>query len=255
LLPSWFVPALAQAPASRPTGFLSRPQMPDVLRIVPAAPAKDDSRFAADIAIYRATRSLEGSPRWAMALSDDDVSTAGLLKAMRCALGVEVTRENAPLVATIVARANVDATLASTTVKQFYKHPRPYQVLDAPVCVPPATKARLANNSPDYPSGHTIASWETGLVLSEVAPDRTTELLARARAFGESRVVCGVHNLSAVEAGWVTASAVFAAQQSSDAFQAALRAAKEQFAIVRKRGSVDPVACAAETAILAKDPF
>jgi hypothetical protein len=35
-------------------------------------------------------------------------------------------------------------------------------------------------------------------------------ILARARAFGESRVVCGVHNASAVEAGSMTDTAVFA---------------------------------------------
>lgn len=52
--------------------------------------------------------------------------------------------------------------------------------------------------------------------------------------------MCGVHNLSAVEAGWMTATSVFAAQQSSEEFQQAVKAAR---------------ACAAETALLAKDPF
>jgi len=37
-------------------------------------------------------------------------------------------------------------------------------------------------------------SWETGSVLTQVAPDRVTAILARARAFGESRIVCGVHS-------------------------------------------------------------
>jgi acid phosphatase (class A) len=37
--------------------------------------------------------------------------------------------------------------------------------------------------------------------MAELAPDGATEILVRARAFGESRLVCGVHNLRAVEAG------------------------------------------------------
>jgi len=49
---------LPQPPPPPPAvvGFLSFAQLPDVIRIVPAAPASDDSRFVADMAVYRATR-------------------------------------------------------------------------------------------------------------------------------------------------------------------------------------------------------
>ena len=246
----------AQTPAPRTPveGFLSPAQTPDVLHIVPSAPSTDDSRFTSDMTIYKSTRALEGTPRWTLALADDDVSAAGLFKAFECALGVQITRENAPLVTTLVARANVDANRASNTMKQFYQHKRPYQVVDAPVCVSPARRDDLAR-TPDYPSGHTILSWETALVLSRLAPDRASAILARARAFGESRVVCGVHNLSAVEAGWMTASIIFAAQDASADFQSAISAAKPQLSALREHGTVDAGLCAAETAVLAKDPY
>jgi acid phosphatase (class A) len=248
--------AAGQAPSARPpiVGFLAPAQLPDVIRIVPAAPAADDSRFTADMAVYRATRALEGTPRWAVAQSDDEVTTAGLFKAFRCALGASVTSENAPRLMSLVIRANADSSRASNTLKQYYQHKRPFQIVDGPVCVTPQTKADLSRN-PDYPSGHTTAGWETGLVLSEVAPERTTAILARARAYGQSRVVCGVHNLSAVEAGWMTATAVFAAQQGSEEFQQAIKAARAEFADMRTANAVDAAACAAETALLAKDPF
>jgi acid phosphatase (class A) len=32
-----------------------------------------------------------------------------------------------------------------------------------------------------------------GLILAELAPERATPILNRGRAYGESRVVCGVH--------------------------------------------------------------
>ena len=54
-------------------------------------------------------RSLEGSKRWALALSDDDVSIAGLFHAFRCALGFTLTRENAPKVTALITRANIDS--------------------------------------------------------------------------------------------------------------------------------------------------
>ena len=249
-------PAWGQTPPSRPAviGFLSSTQLPDVIRIVPAAPAPDDSRFVADMAVYRATRVFQDSPRWALAQSDDDVTTAGLFKAFRCVLGANITPDNAPQLTALVRRANADSSRASTVLKEFYQHKRPFQVVDGPVCVSPETKAALSRN-PDYPSGHTTASWETGLVLSAVVPERTTAMLTRARAYGQSRVVCGVHNLSAVEAGWMTATAVFAAQQGSDEFRQAVTAARAELSALRGAGSVDPAVCAAEAALIAKDPY
>ena len=53
----------------------------------------------------------------------------------------------------------------------------------------------------------------------------------------------------------MTATAVFAAQQSSDEFHEAVKAARTEFAALRETGAVDAAMCAAETALLAKDPF
>jgi acid phosphatase (class A) len=240
------------APSS--TGYLTAAEMPDVERIVPAAPVAGDNRFTADMAIFRATRALEGTPRWALALADDELSTPALLRDFRCALSVTATAENAPRVSSLLVRALADASRASNALKDFYKHPRPFQLADGAVCVTPEGKARLERNF-DYPSGHTTASWEAGLVLSELAPDAATAILARARAFGESRVVCGVHNMSAVEAGWMTAAAVFVAQHASAAFRGDLDTARVELAALRTSGSIDAAACAIETDTLAKDPF
>jgi membrane-associated phospholipid phosphatase len=96
---------------------------------------------------------------------------------------------------------------------------------DAHLCLSPQGKTAL-ERSPDYPSGNTTVAWEAGLILSELAPDAATGILARARAFGQSRVVCGVHNSSAVEAGWMTATSVFAVQNASPEFRADVEAAR-----------------------------
>jgi acid phosphatase (class A) len=189
-----------------------------------------------------------------MAQADDDLSAAGLFRAFHCALGVTLTRESAPRVTRLLTRAIADASNASNVLKDFYKHKRPFQVAEGPVCVTPDVKATL-ERIPDYPSGHTTAGWEAGLVLAELAPDAATSLLARARAFGESRIVCGVHNMSAVEAGWMTATAVFAAQNASVAFRADLDPARTELSTLHKGASVDASVCAMELKTLAKDPF
>jgi len=240
-------------PGPRP-GYLKPEQMPEVARIVPPAPTSGDARFTEDMAIYHATRQLEGSPRWALAQSDDNVSTAGLYQAFSCSLGVTLTRETAPKVTALLTRANSDAGAASNVLKQLYQHKRPFQLDDAHVCLSSQGKTAL-ERSPDYPSGHTTAAWEAGLILSELAPDAATGILARARAFGQSRVVCGVHNASAVDAGWMTATAVFAVQNASPEFRADVEAAKAELAQLRSPIKAKAESCALETQTLSKNPW
>ena len=44
-----------------------------------------------------------------------------------------------------------------------------------------------------YPSGHNAIGWASALILAEIAPERADLVLARGRAFGQSRVICNVH--------------------------------------------------------------
>ncbi len=115
-------------------------------------------------------------------------------------------------------------------VKQFYRVQRPYIGSAAPICQ--ARTAALAGNG-DYPSGHAAGGWMEALLLAELAPDRATEILARGRAFGESRLICGAHSLSAVEAGWLAGAAATAALHGSAEFRADLEAARDEMATVR----------------------
>jgi acid phosphatase (class A) len=138
-------------------------------------------------------------------------------------------------------------------LKDFYKRKRPFLIDRGPICLP---RTEELVKSFDYPSGHTTMSWVVGLLLAEAAPDRATDILARARAYGESRVVCGVHTASAVEGGRTTASAVVATLHSSVAFEAALSAARVELAALRKKAApITSASCATEGATLAIRPY
>jgi acid phosphatase (class A) len=243
-------PAPAPAKAGPPSGYLGQ-TAPDTYRILPPAPVAGTIRYQADRSTFLATRSLKDTPRWALAIND--VSIPNTMKDMSCAVGVELTPQNAPRFSALIQRAGPDISWATNHPKDIYKRQRPYLIDEGPTCV---EKSAALTNSPDYPSGHVTWGWTVGLILAELVPDRATEILIRARAFGESRLVCGVHSLSAVEAGRTNASAVVAALHGSAEFRKDLDAARKEIAAARKAGPApDPAKCAQEAELTAKAPY
>jgi acid phosphatase (class A) len=86
------------------------------------------------------------------------------------------------------------------------------------------------------------------LVLAGIAPDKADAVLQRAHAFGQSRVVCGVHWQSDVDHGRVMGAASVARLQSDATFQAQLALARQEVADAHAKGAKSPLNCAAEKA-------
>ncbi len=224
---------------------------PDTYKILPPAPVPGTIRYEADRATFRATRSLKDTPRWRLA--QNDVNQFAILKDLSCAIGVDLTPTNAPKTTALIARVGRDVALATDRPKDIYKRQRPYLIDEGPTCV---QQTPLLSASPDYPSGHNTWGWTVGLIMAELAPDRATEILARARAFGEGRLVCGVHNLSAVEAGRLNGSIVVAGLHGQEAFRKDLEVVRTEVSAARSAGPApDPAACAKEAEIIAKSPY
>ena len=243
-------PQPGMTPAPRPTGYLGD-TAPDTYAVVPPAPTPGDPRDLADRAIYKQTRRYESDPRWAMA--QNDANSAGIVKDLACALGVELTPANAPKTLALISRVGPDSSRVTNRPKDIYKRPRPYLRDEGNICLP---KDEALAKSPDYPSGHNTWSWAVGLIFAELAPDRAAPILARARAFGENRLVCGVHSLSAVEAGRDNGAILVAALHGNAAFRSDLEAARAEVAAARRGGPApDPAFCAREAAMIAKSPF
>jgi acid phosphatase (class A) len=233
-------------------GYLPPGAAPDILRIVPPPPAEGDSRDAADLGVFRATRKLQGTPRWALAQRDNAIGTTAMLQTFSCALDAVITPADAPALVRLLSQSNVDSGVASTTAKNTWRRKRPFERETGPVCLGGEESERLARASPDYPSGHATAGWMTGRLLAQVAPDRATEILERARMYGESRVVCGVHHVTAVEAGRLTAEGVLAALHGVPAFRSDLEAAREEVARLRAQNKPNGQACSADATVLAE---
>ncbi len=79
----------------------------------------------------------------------------------------------------------------------------------------------------------------------------------RARAYGESRVVCGVHNASAIEGGRTTGGMAVAVMHSAPVFLADLASAKTEVATLRAdpANAVDATACKVEHDLIEKTPY
>jgi acid phosphatase (class A) len=240
------------APASTPViGYLTPATAPDTIRILPPAPVAGDGRDLADQAIFRQTRNLKDTPRWALA--QDDIDERAILKDFACAVGVELSPAKAPRLAGLLARAREDVRLAVNRPKDHYGRKRPYLVADGAICAPRTPDLAA---SADYPSGHATWGWSVALILAELAPDRATDILVRGRSFGESRVVCGVHGAAAVEAGRTNASAVVAALHGDADFRADLEAARAEVKAARQDGpSPDATACQAQGKLVEKSPY
>lgn len=244
--------ALGAAPAPPPAaGYLTPQTAPDTLRILPPAPVAGASRYETDRTVYLQTRSMKDSPRWALAQSDID--QGAILKDMACAVGVELTPARARRLTALLKRMGPDVGRAVSRPKDFWGRKRPFLIDQGPIC---DQRTASLEASPDYPSGHSTWGWTVALVLAELAPDRATDILIRGRSYGESRLVCGVHNLSAIEAGRTNAAALVAALHGSPAFRADLEAARREVEAARRVGPApDPAACAAQMRLIEKSPY
>lgn len=243
--------------APRPAGYLTSETLPDAALILPPPPAAGGVRDEADRAVFRATRALEGSARWGLAQNDVPTAPSAMMQNFACALGAELTPQNAPKLNMLMSRVGLQLGAQVAGVKDLFKRPRPYLIQEGPICV---ARSHELDESPDYPSGHSTWGFANALILAQMAPERAGEILARGRAYGESRVVCGVHSPSAVEAGRTNGAAIVAALNASPDFRADFEAAKAEVDAARRRGLADEAygeggPCATEARLIAAAPY
>jgi len=190
-------------------------------------PAPDSLRGRADRELYEQNRKLEGSPRWAEAIKDDDIWGGGALRRYSCALGVRLGDQETPAVSRLLHRLELDVRTVGTPPKTFYNRRRPMLDDDKPICI---KREDWMKTNGSYPSGHSMTGWAWALVLSEIAPAKSDGLLAAGKAVGDSRVICGVHFQSDIEAGRILSSAMVARLHADPAFEADLAKARAELA-------------------------
>lgn len=229
-------------------GYIDREALPNSLLLLPPVPADDSATRAADQVTYLATRAAAAGPRGKMAASDARLDFPYAAGTFACAANLDIGPDTTPHLYTLLRRSFLDAGLATYRAKDNYQRTRPFVANKATSCTP-AEEEKLSKDG-SYPSGHSAAGWAWGLVLTELMPERADALLQRGYAFGQSRVVCGVHWQSDVDAGRFVGSGTVAQLHGNPVFRAQMREAAKEVAAARAAGRGTTRDCAAEAAAL-----
>lgn len=153
-----------------------------------------------------------------------------------CAVGARISPTTAPKTFALLETVARQAEGVYEPAKLRYPRPRPFLGNTLPICTERGERLSKSNS---YPSGHAMVGWSAALVLSELVPARQREIQARGYDFGESRLVCGVHYGSDVEAGRLLAGALVARLHADADFTRQLSAARGELTTPRLRASCE----------------
>lgn len=229
LLLSFVVCGFAQDHSTNPEKYyLTIDEVLDSFKFLPPPPADTTAHYAYDREMYEWGKSMRDTPRGKQAIQDANLNDGWIDRDFSEAFGFVLTPENAPQICKLLSNMKEDAgDLATRGAKNYYMRKRPFMVYNEPSATPWDEESLSKNGS--YPSGHTSIGWATALVLSEINPARQQEIMQRGYDFGESRVICGAHYQSDVDAGRIVGSAVVSALHNNEGFQQQLAKAKEEF--------------------------
>jgi acid phosphatase (class A) len=142
-------------------------------------------------------------------------------------MGERFVRERLPRTAALLERVTENIEPPTDAAKAEYARQRPY-VGDMSIlrCDTPTNPS--STNS--YPTGHGAAGWAWALTLAELSPSRADSILLRGREFGDSRVICGYHYPSDIDAARVIAAGVIARLHADASFRRDVDAARRELA-------------------------
>jgi acid phosphatase (class A) len=227
-------------------GYLDASEYPDSVALLPPPPAPGSAALAADEAAHKAARLPHDAPRWKLATKDAELRFPKAAEVFACTLGIEISESATPHLNMLLRRIRMDSSRANDRAKSQYRRPRPFMVTKEEPC----SRDEASPNA--YPSGHAAIGWAWALALAEAAPDQANAILKRGLEYGESRVVCGVHWASDIEAGRVIGAATIGRLHANPVFRAQLALAGEEIATARAAKTKPQADCELEARALRK---
>jgi acid phosphatase (class A) len=214
--------ASAQTTTSTTRPVVNAPPPIDAPALVGPAPTPGSPRDAADRLSMRSQVSPE---RLAQANADNPWTP---WVALHPVFGDSFSATRLPRTARVFQDVLQGLGPAIGGAKNANARPRPL-IADPSVLRCDALDPAVAAQS-SFPSGHGAGGWAWALVMAELVPSRADAILQRGRDFGESRVLCGYHYPSDIEAGRTIAAATIARLHGDASFRRDLDAARAELA-------------------------
>ena len=140
-------------------------------------------------------------------------------------MGLRFSSSNLPQTAELGRQVRQDVTLLDNAAKAHFKRPRPW-VVDPNLIGCPLSVGRPSNAA--YPSGHAANGYGFGIALAAIVPEKADAIMARAKSYAYSRMICGLHFRSDVEASVVVAAVAVQDMMNNPRFRAQLDAARRE---------------------------
>ncbi|MHC5306531.1 acid phosphatase [Bartonella sp. LJL80] len=208
-------------------GYLNRyAEQNMLLSVLP--PPIDSAEQRNDKAVFLDTRASKDSPRWQQAVIDAEALPDDVLKGFSCATGRDLNAENMPYFKILLTKALADTGRLVRKSKKQFKVSRPFHLYGGETC----TRA----SGYDYPSGHSMVGWTMAKLLAQYYPEKKDAIYMHARSIAESRVICGVHSVSAVEVDEFYSDKILARIKRLPAFQKDFKAAKLEMLSLKPSG-------------------
>ena len=193
-----------------------------------AAPPKDGSDLQkAELAEVQRVYKSRSAERHAQAEWDDKHEDINIFAAT---LGPQVDLARLPATADLLRAVQIEQGIVINMGKRTFLRNRPWAI--DPSIVACDYKPGAAPQT-SYPSGHAGLGYSLGFILAQLMPERAQPILARAQEYAYSRVVCGAHYPSDIEASHVLATQTVMMMMQDSRFAERFQAAKAELRAAR----------------------
>lgn len=220
-------PAAGPSTAGKPPAvsrFLA-PGDVDPASVLPAPPEENAPASVQGRAELHRIAARRTPERLTQARRDDEIED---VRAFAGVLGPAFQPDRLPATAKLFRDLRVEDSVASKQAKVFFKRERPFH---ADVALDVCDDGHDVKNS--YPSGHALMGYSAAAVLIQLVPSKAPAIQARATDYAESRLFCGVHYRSDVEASKTLAGVLVAKLMTKPAFVAEVEAARAELTAAR----------------------
>ncbi|XSZ46902.1 acid phosphatase [Francisella noatunensis] len=219
-----FITLSSSLASNWPSGYIPKNQIINIDSIIGVPPSTDSLAFSSDKAISEAVFSQnKNTTDYKIAIhdasNDQDVHIADFSKAF----GQEITKDKNPAIYTLLNRSTTDVSNIKQSAKEKYQRIRPFVVFDRKPCDPDEDPSSYS-----YPSGHSSRAWNYAMILAKLKPQTAKQLFELADRKSQSRVICGVHWKSDIQAARTVALANFAILNGNQDFLKDLEKARQE---------------------------